>query len=437
MNVWVVKTSEMLASDNGNGRLLRSGLVAHMLDARGHRVAWWMSTFDHANRRSRVQQDSNLPFGAHGSIRMLHSPGYRESVSLARVCDHALWGRAFYRAIETAPLPDIIFCAYPTIEAAATCVRFGQQHGVPVVVDLRDMWPDIFTELAPTALKAVARRMLWPWRARARAALRGATALFAITEEFLDWGLELAGRERSAWDEAFLLAYPEPAAESAAPAAAVAEAGAFWDRLGVGGERGFNVVFVGSITSRRLEVDTVLAAARELQRDAGPVKFILAGDGDDLQRCRMQAQDCSNVLFPGWLSAVQIRELLRRAHLGLVPYRKTPDLVMSIPNKVGEYFAAGVPVATCLQGTLARFLGARRCGLLFEASEPASLATLVRRLREDKPQRLAISANARRVYREELTAEAVYGRLIERLERIAAVGEQGVDVNADRIRVRT
>ena len=97
---------------------------------------------------------------------------------------------------------------------------------------------------------------------------------------------------------------------------------------------------------------------------------------------------------------------------------------MSVPNKVGEYLAAGVPVATCLQGTLARLLSAQRCGLLFEASEPASLATLVRRLREDEPQRLVISANARRVYREELTAESVYGHLIERLERIATAGER-------------
>src|SRR5947207_2212329 len=209
MNVWVVKTSEMLATDNGNGRLLRSGLVAHMLDARGHTVTWWMSTFDHANRRSRAQQDTTVPFGARGAIRMIKSPGYRESVSLARICDHAIWGRAFRRAIASAPLPDIIFCAYPTIEAAATCVRFGQQHAVPVVLDLRDMWPDIFSEFAPTALKPLAYGVLWPWRAHARAALSRATALFAITDEFLSWGLKLAGRARGGWDASFLLAYPE------------------------------------------------------------------------------------------------------------------------------------------------------------------------------------------------------------------------------------
>jgi glycosyltransferase involved in cell wall biosynthesis len=430
VNVWVVKTSEMLASDNGNGRLLRSGIVAHMLDARGHTVTWWMSTFDHANRRNRAQRDTILSFGARGVIRMINSPGYRESVSLARVRDHAVWGRSFRRAIESAPLPDIIFCAYPTIEAAAICVRFGQQRAVPVVVDLRDMWPDIFSEFAPAALKPLAHGVLWPWRVHARVALRGATVLFAITEEFLSWGLKLAGRARTAWDDSFLLAYPVSAPASPEGSADASDAG-FWDQRDVTRETGFNVVLVGSMTRRRFEMGTVIAAARELQRDAGRVKFILAGDGDDLPGYRAQAHDCGNVIFPGWLSASRIRELLARAHLGLVPYRNAPDLVMSVPNKVGEYLAAGVPVASCLEGTLARLLSERNCGLQFEPSDPASLAAVVRELRADEPRRLTLSANARVAYREELAAETVYGRLIERLEAIA------MEANARRIRVRT
>jgi len=435
VNVWVVKTSEMLDTDNGNGRLLRSGLVAHLLDERGHAVTWWMSTFDHANRRSRVQQDTTRAFGSRGAIRMIHSPGYRESVSLARVRDHAVWGRAFRHAIAAAVPPDIIFCAYPTIEAATACVDFGRQRRVPVVVDLRYMWPDIFSEFAPAALRPAAQRMLWPWRARARAALRGATALFAITDEFLSWGLALAGRERREWDGAFLLAFPEE--EPRADGDAALQAADFWDARGVNTEQAFNVVLVGSMTKRRFEMETVLAAARELQHDAAPVKFILAGDGDDLPLYRQKAQDCANLIFPGWLSAPRIRELLRRAHLGLVPYRRTPDLVMSVPNKVGEYLAAGIPVATCLTGTLARLLTDRDCGALFEAAQPASLVQLVRRLRDDQPRRLALQMNARRVYREELAAHAVYGRLVERLEAIAAASParafestaQGIRVN--------
>ncbi len=434
MNVWVVKTSEMLATDSDNGRLLRSGIVAHMLDAQGHCVTWWMSTFDHANRRNRAARDFTLTFGSRGLVRLLYSPGYRQSASWERVRDHAYWGHAFRRAIAAAPLPDVIFCAYPTIEAAAICARFGAEYGVPVVVDLRDMWPDIFVEVVPRPLRPVAQVLLWPWRRRARAALRGARALFAITDEFLSWGLRLAGRSRGPWDAAFLLAYPDPPALFDDEPLAAAQV--YWDRQGVLRGQDFNIVLVGSMTERRFEMQTVLAAARELQRDASRVKFILAGDGDDLESYRKLARGCDNVIFPGWVNAAQIRALLSRAQLGLVPYRNTPDLIMSVPNKVGEYLAAGVPVAACLQGTLARLLSVRHCGLQFEAREPASLVTLVRRLRDDAHLRTTLSANALLAYREELSGAVVYGRLIARLEAIAAAASgDRAGIPAERIRL--
>ena len=418
MKVWVVKTSEMLASDNRNGRLMRSGIIAHMLDARGHEVTWWMSSFDHANRRNRCAADANTAYGSRGTIRMLHSPGYRESVSLERFADHRLWGRRFARAVAAAPVPDLVFCAYPTIESALVCARYGQQHRVPVVVDLRDMWPDLFAEVAPQALKPLARVLLAPLRLRAAEALRTSTALFAITEEFLQWGLALARRERTELDGAFAQAYPLANLQPA-DAAEAAEARRFWDQRGISREAAFNVVLVGSITGRRVEMDAVLAAARTLQHDARPVRFVFAGDGDDLDLYRARARDCPNVVFSGWLRVPLIRELLVRSHLGLVPYRNTPDYVMSVPTKAAEYFAAGVPVATSLRGTLPRLLRERGCGVQFDAARPETLVGVVRALRDDPARRRELGATAERTFRSEFVAENVYARLIDRLETIA------------------
>jgi glycosyltransferase involved in cell wall biosynthesis len=421
MRVWVVKTSEMLATDNQSGRLMRSGIIAQMLDARGHEVTWWMSTFDHANRLSRHDRDISTTFGSRGTIRMVYSRGYRESVSLARFVDHVTWARRFERAIAAASLPDIIFCAYPTIEAARVCTRFGQRRGVPVVVDLRDMWPDLFGEVPPPLLRPLARALLTPLRVRAATALRSATALFAITDEFLRWGLTLAGRAQGPLDAAFAQAYPLSSVKVREDEDA-REARALWDRNGVVRDAAFNVVLVGSITGRRVAMNAVLEAARMLQNDARPVRFVLAGSGDDLALYRGRVRDFPNVLLPGWLRAAQIRELLARAHLGLVPYRNTPDFVMSVPTKAAEYFAAGVPVATSLRGTLPRLLREQECGLEFDADHPESLVTLVRTLRDDHALWSRLSENAQRTFRDRFVAEDVYGGLIDRLERIALSG---------------
>lgn len=418
MRVWVVKTSEMLATDNRSGRLMRSGIIAQMLDARGHEVTWWMSTFDHANRRSRYDRDVSTSFGSRGCIRMVYSRGYRASVSLARFVDHVTWARRFELAITSTPPPDIIFCAYPTIEAARVCTRLGKRRGIPVVLDLRDMWPDLFAELPPPLLRPLTRTLLGPLRARAAAALGGATALFAITDEFLRWGLELARRPQGPLDAAFAQAYPL-ASRQGPDDDDSKDARDFWDGHGVVRDAAFNVVLVGSITGRRVAMEAVLTAARMLQKDERPVRFVLAGSGDDLALYRERARDCPNVLFPGWLRAAQIRELLARARLGLVPYRNTPDFVMSVPTKAAEYFAAGVPIATSLRGTLPRLLREQDCGREFDADRPESLVTLVRTLRDDPALWSTLSANARRTFCDKFVAEDVYGRLIDRLERIA------------------
>jgi glycosyltransferase involved in cell wall biosynthesis len=431
MKVWVVKTSEMLASDNRNGRLMRSGIIAHMLDARGHEVTWWMSSFDHANRRSRCAADASMAYGSRGTIRMLHSPGYRASVSLARFADHVIWGRRFERAIAAAPVPDLIFCAYPTIESALICARYARRHRVPVIVDLRDMWPDLFAEVPPRSLRPLARVLLAPLRVRAAEALRTSTALFAITDEFLQWGLGLAGRERTELDAAFAQAYPLANLQPA-DAAEAGEARQFWDQRGISREGAFNVVLIGSITGRRVEMDAVLAAARTLQHEARPVRFVFAGDGDDLELYRARARDCPNVLFSGWLRVPLIRELLVRSHLGLVPYRNTPDYIMSVPTKAAEYFAAGVPVATSLRGTLPRLLRERRCGMQFDAADPDSLVALVRALRDEPARQMELGANAERTFRSEFVAETVYARLIDRLETIALTTNPQLAAAADK-----
>ena len=415
MKFWVIKTSEMLAEDGNRGRLLRSGLIATTLEDRGHDVTWWMSTFDHANRRQRADHDEERRFGSRGRIVMLRSPGYGRSVSPRRMLDHAVWGARFAAAAKRAPRPDAIICSYPTIESAYVASRYGRRHGVPVIVDLRDMWPDILASAAGR-LEPVARLALAPWRFLAGRALRDATGLYAITEEFLDWGLAMAGRDRRADDAAFPLAYPSPD-RGPDPTAE-----AFWDRQDVVADGTITVVFIGALNGRSYRLEPVLEAARRLAAESAPVRFVICGDGDDLPRLKELTAGCVNVVLPGWISAPQVRALLARSQLGLVPYRNTPDFLMSVPNKAAEYLSFGVPVATSLGGTLARVLAQNGCGGSYAEHSAEELLALIRSLTTDPARTAALATAARRLFEREYRAEDVYNRLAARLEGLAAVG---------------
>jgi hypothetical protein len=167
--------------DAGNPRLLRTGVLAQRLASRGHQVDWWTSTFDHYGKRQRSETDSTYAWRG-TTIRMLRSVGYRSNVSPRRFIEHFQVARKFARQIRLQPRPDVILASLPTLELALACVRYGRETGVPVLIDVRDQWPDAIIDLAPRRLRPLAGALLW-WMHRAAAeALRGCSGIIGISD---------------------------------------------------------------------------------------------------------------------------------------------------------------------------------------------------------------------------------------------------------------
>ena len=88
MHLWLVTVGEPLPTDAGTPRLLRTGMLAERLLARGHTVDWWNSTFDHVAKRHRADRDTTVEVRQGYRFLLLHGPGYRRNVSLRRWANH-------------------------------------------------------------------------------------------------------------------------------------------------------------------------------------------------------------------------------------------------------------------------------------------------------------------------------------------------------------
>ena len=44
-------------------------------------------------------------------------------------------------------IPDLIIASYPVLELCEAANKFGSKHSIPVIIDCRDFWPDIFIEI--------------------------------------------------------------------------------------------------------------------------------------------------------------------------------------------------------------------------------------------------------------------------------------------------
>lgn len=91
----------------------------------------------------------------------------------------------------------------PTDSMCSVACDGGEKYSVPVVLDVRDFWSDIFRDLLPglgrLLVSAFSRKML----KSVCKSFRRANAVVGNKDAFVDWGLRKANRARTIFDRAF------------------------------------------------------------------------------------------------------------------------------------------------------------------------------------------------------------------------------------------
>lgn len=413
MRFWLITVGEPLPADGNDDRLLRAGILANIMFDEGHEVLWWTSSFDHVRKRQRCGTDTTKVLGDRYRIKMLHANGYWNNISLARLLNHRGVAKKFRRLSELEREPDVILCSLPTLELCVEAVRYGKRNNVPVVIDVRDLWPDLFVELAPAWGRGIARRVLAPFFGMAREACKGAKAIVGVTPEFVSWGLRYAGRAATVWDRDFPMGYHR----IELPREECEEALSRWRARGIM-ENGFVVCFFGTI-GRQFDFETVIDAARMLRGNGRCFQFVLCGSGDTLVDYRRNARDCPDIVFPGWVNRADIWALMSLSSVGLAPYRNKPNFTMNLPNKPVEYLSAGLPLVSSLSGVLAKLISEGHCGITYEEGKPDSLVEALVRLYDGRDELRVMAKNARALYERSFLAERVYGEMMGHLQRIS------------------
>ncbi len=417
MQIWLITVGEPLPSDGQSERFLRTGILAQKLIERGHQVVWWTSAFDHIRKTFRTQTSEEIYSREGLRIIALKGSGYSKNVSASRIKDHKLVAREFARLALEERQPDVIQASVPTVELALVATRYGVRHRVPVTLDCRDMWPDLFVEPFPHSLQPLARLALFPMFREAQHAFRMATGITGHTEAFMRWGLEYAQRPRGPWDTSFPFGYVSKAPEEGAKR----EAEKFWDEHGVHQDTShFRACFVG-VLSRQFEFESL---AKSILATHDPrIQYVICGQGEMGSYLKDHLKGAANVVLPGWVDADRIWVLQRRSQAGIAPYINTRNFRENLPNKVIEYLSAGLPILTSLsEGEVPTLLNNEEIGESYHVDDPNSLVrTLVHWA--DQPEKLrAMSKRASAAFDRSYRAETVYQQFAEYLEKMGQAG---------------
>lgn len=415
MKVWILQTGEPIPGDAGHPRPMRAMNLSKALSAAGHQVVLWSSAFNHQEKRHRLPGSTHEDEDPGIVVRLIDSPGYQRNIGPGRLWDHLVLARNLANELDLeSTVPDVAFVGYPPIETAAVMTRWLAQRGVPSMLDVKDQWPTIFTDPLPALLRPLGRLALAPYFHYARRAMRDASALSAMAGDFLAWAAVFAGRPVGPMDRIVPLTTPT---DPVAPAQ-LADAEQWWDQQGVVADGRMRVCFVGSHTGA-FDMGPVAEAARTLAGSEHTVEFVICGDGASTPAWKTMMRDLPHVRFPGWIDRAKYEALARRCHAALAPYRSSPDFMLSLPNKVIDALALGLPVLSPLQGEVARLIQRRSVGLMYGPQAGRTLQQCLKVLKTDPEKQKQIAANARTLHQEQFSFERVYGGLVSHLEQMA------------------
>ncbi len=375
--IWILKSGETVPTRaDPSPRLMRSGQVFSELLDRGHRAVWWTSDFDHFKKAHWADANSEMRHGELGRIVYCHGGAYCRNVSVRRLVHQWSVAKNFEAMAGREEEPSVIYAAFPTVELAYSAVRHARKFGVRVVVDLRDMWPDIIPLHFGLLVRPLVRFALAPYFQRARWVMRNADALVGITEPFLSWGLGIAARPRSEGDAVIGFSYPRGGLSSGD----LEEGTTFWRRLGVGVDSGVPVFAYSGSLGHSMDLSAILQASASLNVLGVSHQVVVCGIGERLGEYTRLAAGNKSIVFAGWVGRRDLAVLLSFAHAGFDVLPRRMDFMATINNKAVEYLHFGVPVIVSpARSHLGVFVQAHGCGWAFDVDRDGDLAGVMQR----------------------------------------------------------
>lgn len=143
-----------------------------------------------------------------------------------------------------------------------------------------------------------------------------------------------------------------------------------------------NIVYVGFLTELR-GLDLLIEGVRSYintKKSAGhypDIEVHIIGKGgvkSDLENLVLRYNLENYIKIYGWLSHEKVATLLKSANIGALTYRVCGHWNHTIPNKIFDYMASGLPVLSTEVIPIKRIITETNCGLITEANNPESIA---------------------------------------------------------------
>ena len=302
---------------------------------------------------------------------------------------------------------DVIMATSPQLLAGLSGSLLARVKRRPLVLEIRDLWPDSIVALDMMGERhPVVRLLRFVERKLYRSATRIVTTNESLRDRLIERGVprKKIGVVPNGVDAALFSPRSKPEA--------LIEKYGLKDRFVVG--------YIGT-QGLAHDLDTVIRAAQAL-RDSG-VSFLLVGDGAQNAPLikRVKALELDNVRFVRPVPQAEVPDHIACCDVLLVPLKRTALLSGTMPSKIFEIAAMECPIVVGAEGIAAKLVVDFRAGLAVEPENAGALIAAIDRLQRDSALADSMRDGCRRLARE-YSRDRFAARMLEEIQLAAKAG---------------
>lgn len=408
MKIYIVSLGEPLPIDSKNVRLRRMGNLAECISKNiNDEVIWFSDSFEHYTKTYRCLEDTDYNIKNNYKIKLIHSKGYKKNISINRLIHYKVISKKIIESLKSMDKPDIIISTMAPLELTEMIVKYGIENNVPVVTDIRDLWPEIYYDIIPKYIHWVIEPYVLLCKKKLKFIMKNTYSIIGLSKYFLEYGLKYGQREKNDLDAIFPISYPNYNYDEYAD-----KFEEIWKKYNLS-KNDFIVTFIGNF-GKQFKFEEIIEASK-LLKEYKDIKFVLCGVGRQLENIKKEANE--NIIFTGWIEKDYISSLLSKTSIGIAPYIDSINYRNNTPNKFGEYLSAGIPILVSVSGEMENLLEDNYCGHRYSTAE--ELAARIEKYYKDYNYLNQQKNNSRKLYELLFNSDTAYKKMSDHLRYVS------------------
>jgi len=378
--------------------------IAEKLSQKGHKVTLLTSSFKHSDKNFRDKTKiETISKSIKYKIVMIDELGYKKNIGIDRIQSHRYFAKQLTLYLKNIKQkPDVIYCAYPMMDAAFIVGRYAKKLQIPFVMDIQDVWPEAIKNAIPLP-EVLIDVILYPLTVYANKIYNLADYVVGVSKSYVQRVNKVNKNARSylpifiGTDLGVFDSYKDKRVKK--------DPNEFW------------ITYIGTI-SYSYDLETVIRAVTILKnKGISNIVFKVLGSGPLQPKFeRLANQLGAPVDFMGHFKYEEMIPYLTSSDIAANSISKGAQ--QSITNKIGDYLSAGLPILnSSLNNEFMDMVTTENIGYNYNPGDPVKLATLIEQLYNNRGLLVAFGENARSLAEEKFDRRQSYGEIYNLIEQ--------------------